>query len=68
MTAMHKAEIKQLRGDARRLEAVAKHLRAQAKDLAREDRVNQQHPPRVKVGTTPDGLTQGMINKVFGEE
>lgn len=38
MSRLHKARIRQLRTDARRLETVAKHLRDEAKSLALEDR------------------------------
>ncbi len=41
MTALHKAEIKQLRSDARKLETVAKHLREQARSLAAEQRAEE---------------------------
>ena len=35
---LHKAQIKQLRADARKLVVIAKHLRDEAKSLAMEER------------------------------
>ncbi len=37
----HKAQIKQLRADARRLVAIASHLRDEAKSLAMEERAEK---------------------------
>ena len=38
---MHQAEIKRLRSDARKLETVARHLRDDARRLAREEKLEQ---------------------------
>lgn len=47
-TAPARAEIKQLRGDAKRLETIAKRLRIKAKDLSNEIKVQRIKPKTEK--------------------